>query len=46
VITDGPSNILDVGWATRNVSNAQWNALVVRDEHCQEPGCTLGHRVL
>jgi hypothetical protein len=42
VITDGRSNILDVGWTTRNVSNAQWNALVVRDEHCQEPGCTLG----
>ena len=42
VITDGPSNILDVGWATRNVSNAQWNALVVRDRHCQAKNCTRG----
>ena len=40
VITDGPGNVLDVGWATRNVSNAQWNALVVRDRHCQAPNCT------
>jgi 5-methylcytosine-specific restriction endonuclease McrA len=42
VITDGRSNVLDVGWTTRNVSNAQWEALVARDQHCQEPGCTLG----
>ena len=42
VITDGPSNVLDVGWATRNVSNAQWNALVVRDRHCQAKNCERG----
>jgi hypothetical protein len=42
VITDGPSNVLDVGWATRNVSNAQWNALVVRDRHCRAPNCQRG----
>jgi 5-methylcytosine-specific restriction endonuclease McrA len=39
---DGPSCVLDVGWATRNVSNAQWNALVARDKHCTESGCTIG----
>jgi hypothetical protein len=39
IITDGPSNVLDVGRETRNVSNAQWNALVVRDRHCTAPGC-------
>jgi hypothetical protein len=42
VITDGRSNILDVGRATRTVSNALWTALIVRDGHCTEPGCTLG----
>jgi hypothetical protein len=42
VITDGPGNVLDVGRTTRIVSNALWTALVVRDGHCQEPGCTLG----
>ena len=42
MITDGPGNVLDVGWATRNVSNAQWNALVVRDRHCQARNCTRG----
>jgi hypothetical protein len=39
VITDGDSAITDVGRATRNISDALWNALVVRDRHCQEPGC-------
>ena len=39
VITDGPSQILDVGRATRVVSIAMWNALVARDHHCQAPGC-------
>ena len=42
VITDGPSNILDVGRLTRTVSNALWTALIVRDGHCTEKGCTLG----
>lgn len=42
VITDGPGNVLDVGGATRNVSNAQWNALVVRDRHCRAPNCQRG----
>jgi HNH endonuclease len=42
VITDGRSNILDVGRLTRTVSNALWTALIVRDGHCTEKGCTLG----
>jgi Domain of unknown function (DUF222) len=41
VITDGPSQILDVGRTTRNVSTPQWNALVARDKHCQWAGCTM-----
>jgi len=41
VITDGPSQILDVGRATREISPALWNALVARDKHCTEPGCSL-----
>ena len=40
IITDGPSQILDVGRATRVVSIAMWNALVARDKHCQWAGCT------
>jgi hypothetical protein len=39
VLTDGPSQILDVGRTTRNVPTAIWNALVVRDRHCTAPGC-------
>jgi hypothetical protein len=39
VITVGKSEILDVGRATRVPSAAQWKALVVRDQHCQAPGC-------
>jgi hypothetical protein len=39
VVTDGPSQVLDVGRATRTVSAAQWKALVARDRHCQAPGC-------
>jgi hypothetical protein len=42
IITDGPSQILDVGRATRTVPTAIWNALVARDRHCTEPGCTRG----
>jgi hypothetical protein len=41
VLTDGTSQILDVGRSTRNVSTAQWNALVARDRHCTAPGCTM-----
>jgi hypothetical protein len=39
VITDGDGVIIDVGRATRNISDPLWKALVVRDEHCTEPGC-------
>ena len=39
VITDGRSEVLDVGRATRTPTAAQWKALVVRDRHCQAPGC-------
>ena len=39
VITDGPSQIIDVGRATRTIPPALWKALVVRDGHCQAPGC-------
>jgi hypothetical protein len=38
VITDGPSNILDVGRTTRTVPTALWHALVDRDRHCQASG--------
>jgi hypothetical protein len=41
IITDGPSQILDVGRATRVVSLPMWNALVARDQHCQWAGCTM-----
>jgi hypothetical protein len=39
VITAGKSEVLDVGRASRVPSAAQWKALVVRDQHCQAPGC-------
>ena len=39
VLTDGPSEILDVGRLTRTVPPAIWNALVARDRHCTAPGC-------
>jgi hypothetical protein len=39
VITDGPSKVLDVGRSVRTVPPAIWDALVVRDRHCQAPGC-------
>jgi 5-methylcytosine-specific restriction endonuclease McrA len=39
VITTGRSEILDVGRATRTIPPAIWKALVVRDQHCQAPGC-------
>jgi hypothetical protein len=40
ILMDGPSQVLDVGRATRTVSTALWNALVARDQHCTHPGCT------
>jgi hypothetical protein len=40
VIMAGKSEVLDVGRATRTVTNAMWSALVARDRHCQAPGCT------
>ena len=39
VVMTGASEILDVGRATRTATAAQWKALVVRDGHCQAPGC-------
>ncbi len=39
VITRGPSEVLDVGRATRVISPAQRKALVVRDRHCRFRGC-------
>lgn len=39
VIVAGRSEILDVGRATPTATPAQWKALVVRDRHCQTPGC-------
>ncbi len=41
VITDGPSQILDLGRKTPTVSNAQWRALVARDKHCTHKGCRV-----
>jgi hypothetical protein len=43
ILTDGPSQVIDVGRATRTVGKALWNALVARDRHCtDESGCTRG----
>jgi hypothetical protein len=39
VITAGPSEVLDVGRATRTISPALWRALVARDGGCTAPGC-------
>jgi Domain of unknown function (DUF222)/HNH endonuclease len=39
VLTDGPSQVLDVGRMTHDIPLAIWNALVVRDRHCTAPGC-------
>ena len=39
VIVAGRSDVLDVGRATPTATPAQWKALVVRDQHCQHPGC-------
>jgi len=42
ILTDGPSQVIDVGRATRTIPTALWNALVARDRHCTHPGCTRG----
>ena len=42
VITDGPSEVLDVGRLQRTATPAQWRALIARDRHCQAPGCDRG----
>ena len=39
VITDGPSNVLDVGRSTRTIPPATRTAIDLRDQHCQYPGC-------
>jgi len=39
VVTNGPSEVLDVGRSTRTIPTALWNALVVRDGGCTEDGC-------
>ena len=44
VITDGDSQILDVGRATRTVPAAIRKALIIRDQHCRHPGCDRPHR--
>jgi len=41
VIMDGPSEVLDLGRSTRIPSDKQFKALVVRDQHCQQPGCNV-----
>src|SRR5690242_561521 len=40
VLTEGRSEILDVGRATRTVSQGLWDALVARDGGCTYDGCT------
>jgi hypothetical protein len=42
IITDGPSEVLDVGRLQRTATPAQWRALIARDRHCQAPGCDRG----
>jgi hypothetical protein len=39
IITDGKSEPLDVGRATRTVSPALRRAVIARDKHCTAPGC-------
>ncbi len=39
VITDGASQVLDIGRASRNPTTAQFRALVARDRGCTWPGC-------
>lgn len=39
VVTAGQSVILDFGLTARLFSEHQFNALVLRDQHCRHPGC-------
>jgi hypothetical protein len=39
VVVAGRSTIIDYGTTTRLFSDAQLNALVLRDRHCRHPGC-------
>ena len=39
VVTTGGSVILDYGTTTRLYSDAQFNAIVLRDQHCRHFGC-------
>jgi hypothetical protein len=39
ILTDGPSQPLDVGRTTRTIPPAIWNALVLRDRGCVWEGC-------
>ena len=39
VVMDGESEVLDLGRERRFPSAAQFRALVLRDQHCQFPGC-------
>ena len=43
IITDGPSEILDLGRFTRTVTPAQRRALNIRDKTCVFPGCHVPH---
>lgn len=42
VITDGASQVLDVGRATRTIPVALWKALVARDQGCTDCGAPPG----
>jgi hypothetical protein len=39
VVTTGGSVIIDYGTTTRLFSDAQFQALALRDQHCRHPGC-------
>jgi hypothetical protein len=39
IVTNGPSEVLDVGRRTRTVTTAQRRALTIRDRGCTAPGC-------
>lgn len=39
IITNGPSEILDVGRRTRTIPPGLRKAVTVRDRHCTHPGC-------
>jgi hypothetical protein len=39
IVTDGPSQVIDVGRATRTIGPALRRAVAARDRHCVGPGC-------